>query len=135
MLILIGLGLFGLELFVASYGLLTVGGAIALILGAAALYTGVDGTDAISSSTRSSSASRSSSPGSRAGCAGAVEVRRRPAPTQPMLALVGAAGTAETPIAPTGIAHAQGETWTARSRHGSIRPGRRSAWSALTDSN
>ena len=53
-----------------------------------------------------------------------------------MLALVGAAGTAETPIAPTGIAHAQGETWTARAvGMDPSGPGRRSAWSALTDSN
>jgi membrane-bound ClpP family serine protease len=40
-----------------------------------------------------------------------------------MLALVGADGTATTPIAPTGIASAQGETWTARSRQGAIPPG------------
>jgi membrane-bound ClpP family serine protease len=54
---------------------------------------------------------------------GMVEIRRRPAPTQPMLALVGVAGTAQTSIAPTGIASAAGETWTARSRLGTIRPG------------
>jgi len=125
-LILIGMGLFALELFVTSYGLLTVAGVIALILGAAALYTGVDGTDAIQVELNPiligipivlavglvALVAR-----------GAVEIRRRPAPTQPMLALVGVAGTAETPIAPTGIALAQGETWTARSQHGSIRPG------------
>jgi membrane-bound ClpP family serine protease len=40
-----------------------------------------------------------------------------------MLALVGVTGTAATPIAPTGIASAQGETWTARSRRGTIAPG------------
>jgi membrane-bound ClpP family serine protease len=40
-----------------------------------------------------------------------------------MQALLGATGIASTPIAPTGIVMAQGEAWTARSRHGSIRPG------------
>jgi membrane-bound serine protease (ClpP class) len=125
-LIAIGLGLFALELFVASYGLLTVGGAVAFILGAFALYTGVDGTDAIQVELNPA----------LVGlplliavgvillvARGMVEIRRKPAPTQPMLALVGAAGTAETPISPTGIAHAQGETWSARSRGASIRPG------------
>ncbi len=125
-LILIGLGLFALELFVTSYGLLTVGGAIALILGAAALYTGVDGTDAIQIELNPILIGLPIvlAVGFIALVArGAIEMRRRPAPTQPMLALVGADGTAETPIAPTGIVHAQGETWTARSRRGSIRPG------------
>ena len=125
-LVLIGLGLFALELVIASHGLLAVGGTIAFVFGAAALYTGVDGTDAIQIElnpvfivlplvvaagfiilvTR-----------------GMVEIRRRAAPTAPMLALVGVAGTAQTPIAPTGIASAAGETWTARSRRGTIRPG------------
>jgi membrane-bound serine protease (ClpP class) len=125
-LVLIGLGLFALELVITSHGLLAVGGAIAFIFGAFALYTGVDGTDAIQIElnpifivlplvvavgflilvTR-----------------GMVEIRRRPAPTQPMLALVGVAGTAQTPIAPIGIASAAGETWSARSREGPIRPG------------
>jgi membrane-bound serine protease (ClpP class) len=125
-LIAIGLGLLALELFVTSYGLLTVAGIIAFVLGAFALYTGVDGTDAIQIELNPvlvglpivialgvvALAAR-----------GLVEVRRRPSPTQPMLALVGVTGTAATPIAPTGIASAQGETWTARSRHGTIAPG------------
>jgi membrane-bound serine protease (ClpP class) len=125
-LIAIGLGLFALELFVTSYGLLTVAGIVALVLGASALYTGVDGTDAIQVEVNPwligipivlavgviVLVAR-----------GMVEIRRRPSPERPMLALVGADGTAETPIAPTGIASAHGETWTARVRQGTIRPG------------
>jgi membrane-bound serine protease (ClpP class) len=125
-LIAIGLGLFALELVVSSYGLLTVAGVISFVLGAFALYTGVDGTDAIQIELNPvliglpivlalgivALVAR-----------GLVEIRRRPSPSQPMLALVGAAGTATTPIAPTGIASAQGETWTARSRQGAIPPG------------
>ena len=125
-LILIGLGLFALELVIVSHGLLAAGGAVAFVFGAAALYTGVDGTDAIQIELNPVLivlplviavgfivlVAR-----------GAVEIRRRAAPTAPMLALVGVAGTAQTPIAPTGIASAAGETWTARSRLGAIRPG------------
>lgn len=125
-LIAIGLGLFALELFVPSYGLLTVGGIIAFLLGAFALYTGVDGTDAIQVELNPVLVvlplvlaigvivlvAR-----------GLVDVRRRSAPTAPMQALLGATGIASTPIAPTGIVMAQGEAWTARTRRGSIRPG------------
>ena len=125
-LVLIGLGLFALELVVASHGLLAVGGVIAFVLGASALYTGVDGTNAIQVELNPILI------GLPVVIAivfivlvarGLVGIRRRGAPTQPMAALVGAAGTAETPIAPTGIASARGETWTARSRGGVIRPG------------
>ncbi|HET8586557.1 MAG TPA: nodulation protein NfeD, partial [Candidatus Limnocylindria bacterium] len=47
LLILIGIGLFVLELNVTSYGLLTVGGIVAFVLGAFALYTGVDTNESI----------------------------------------------------------------------------------------
>ena len=42
---------------------------------------------------------------------------------KPVTALVGAAGTAQTLIAPTGIAYAGGESWSARSRSAQIGPG------------
>ena len=42
LLILLGIGLFVLELHVTSYGLLTVGGVVCIVLGAFALWTGVD---------------------------------------------------------------------------------------------
>jgi membrane-bound serine protease (ClpP class) len=122
----IGLGLFALELVVASHGLLTVAGAIAFILGAFALYTGVDGTDAIQIELNPVLVGLPIvlAVGLIALIArGFVDIRRRPSPTQPMMALVGATGTATTPIAPTGIASAQGESWTARSRRGTIPPG------------
>jgi membrane protein implicated in regulation of membrane protease activity len=41
----------------------------------------------------------------------------------PVASLVGAAGTAQTLIAPTGIAYAGGESWSARTRTGEISPG------------
>jgi membrane-bound ClpP family serine protease len=42
---------------------------------------------------------------------------------RPMMALVGAGGVAQTMIAPTGIAYAGGEAWSARSRGERITPG------------
>jgi membrane-bound ClpP family serine protease len=42
---------------------------------------------------------------------------------EPMLALVGTAGTAQTVIGPTGIAYAGGESWSARTRGSEIGAG------------
>jgi membrane-bound serine protease (ClpP class) len=127
LLILLGIGLFALEIMVTSYGLLTVGGAVSLILGAMALYTGVrPGEESIRVEV---------SPlligfvvAIMVGlifvvARGMIQVSRQAAPADPMLALVGAGGTAQTLIAPTGIAYAGGETWSARSRDADIGAG------------
>jgi membrane-bound serine protease (ClpP class) len=127
LLILLGIGLFALEIMVTSYGLLTVGGAVSLILGAMALYTGVrPGEESIQVEV---------SPlligfvvAIMVGliffvARGVLEVRRQAPPRDPMLALVGAGGIAQTLIAPTGIAYAGGEAWSARSRDVEIGPG------------
>ena len=127
LLILLGIGLFALEVNVTSYGLLSVGGAISLVLGAIALYTDVQpGQESIQVEV---------SPiligvvlAIMLGflffiARGMLEVRRRAPPVDAMRALVGAAGTAQTLIAPTGIAYAGGESWTARSREVEIGPG------------
>jgi len=50
-------------------------------------------------------------------------MRKHPAFAQPMAALMGAGGVAQTLIAPTGIAFAGGEAWSARSRGPEIAPG------------
>ena len=128
LLILIGIGLLALEVVVASYGLLTVGGVVALVLGAFALWTGVEpGVDAIDVSV---------SPW-LVGIVVAVGLvyawvlvramlqqrRMGGVANKPVMALVGATGTAQTLIAPTGIAYAGGESWSARSRSAEIGPG------------
>ncbi|MCV0403691.1 MAG: nodulation protein NfeD [Chloroflexi bacterium] len=126
-LILIGVGLFALEVTVASYGLLTIGGIIALVLGAFALWTGIEpGVDAIDVTV---------SPWLIVVvvAVGVIYVwvllrallqMRRAAPSeQSGAALVGAMGTAQTVIAPTGIAYAGGESWSARSRDTEIGAG------------
>ena len=128
LLVLIGIGLLALEVVVASYGLLTVGGIIAFVLGAFALWTGVEpGVDAIDVSV---------SPWLIAIVAAvgviyawvlvrALFQQRRigGVANKPVAALVGAMGTAQTLIAPRGIAYAGGESWSARSRSAEIGPG------------
>ena len=128
LLILIGIGLLALEAVVASYGLLTVGGIVALVLGAFALWTGVEPGDL--------AVDISVSPWviavvAAVGVAYAwllvrafIQMRGMGGGSNPPLAaLVGAGGMAETLIGPTGIAYAGGESWSARSRGPDIRPG------------
>ena len=122
LLILIGVGLLALEVVVASYGLLTVGGVVALVLGAFALWTGVQpGVESIDVSV---------SPWLIAIVVAVgvlyvwvlvramMQMRRHRGELSnaPVGALVGASGTAQTIIGPTGIAYAGGESWSARTR-------------------
>jgi membrane-bound serine protease (ClpP class) len=130
LLILIGIGLFVLEINVASYGLLTIGGIIAFVLGAFALWTGVNPeTDRIDIGEVVVSpwlivfAVAVSVIYFYVLIRALLQMRRRASPTDPMLALVGANGMAQTVIAPTGIAYAGGETWSVRSRGPEIGPG------------
>jgi membrane-bound serine protease (ClpP class) len=126
-LILLGIGLLVLELSVTSYGLLTVGGVVCIVLGAFALWTGVNPEeDAIRIQV---------SPWllvaviglSLAYVFGVVralfKIRRQPVFPRPMMALVGAGGVAQTMIAPTGIAYAGGEAWSARTKGDRISAG------------
>ena len=126
-LIVIGIGLFVLDLHLPSHGLLTLGGVVCFILGASALWTGV-------------------APGQESihvevspiliglilaltlvyfyGLLRALmRMRRQVAIPVPIRGLVGSNAVAQTLIAPTGIAYAAGETWSARSQGEPIRPG------------
>jgi membrane-bound serine protease (ClpP class) len=127
LLILFGIGLFVLELHVTSFGLLTIGGIVSIVLGAFALWTNVNPeTEAIRVQV---------SPWllvlvvilSLAYVFGVVRallaMRRRPTLARPIAALMGAGGVAQTLIAPTGIAFAMGEAWSARSSGPEISPG------------
>ena len=128
LLVLGGIGLLALETVVTSYGLLTAGGIVAFVLGAFALWTGVR-------------------PGDFAFTVGVspwlivvvvavgvvyiwiliralLQMRRNGrVANRPVDALVGAAATAQTVLAPTGLAYADGESWSARSRDVEIRAG------------
>jgi membrane-bound serine protease (ClpP class) len=128
LLVLGGIGLLALEAVVASYGLLTVGGVVAIVLGAFALWTGVRPGELVLDVdvspwiigvvvvvgivyawvlVRALMQMRAS---------GGVA-------NKPLTALVGGAAMAQTVIAPTGIAYAGGEAWSARSASADIRPG------------
>jgi membrane-bound serine protease (ClpP class) len=128
LLILIGVGLFALEAVITSFGLLTVGGIVSFVLGSFALWTGLE-------------------PGELALDVGVspwlvvilaavgviyvwvliralLQMRRTGGlANRPVGALVGGAAMAQTVIAPTGIAYAGGESWSARSRDAEIGPG------------
>ena len=126
LLILMGIGLFVLELHFTSYGFLAAGGVVCFLLGAFALYTGVDTENPVEFAV---------SPILIIGAIllslayffllvrGLLQMRANRSTALPIAALVGAGGTAQTLIAPTGIAYAGGEAWSARSRHGEIQPG------------
>ena len=126
LLILVGIGLFVLDLHVASHGVLTVGGVACFVLGAFALYTGVAINNPVHVGV---------SPILIGGAIalslayfwllirGLLQMRAHRTTTLPIATLVGAGGTAQTLISPTGIAYAGGEAWSARSRGGEIRPG------------
>ena len=126
LLILVGIGLFLLELHFTSYGLLTAGGVTCFVLGAFALYTGVNIDNPVQVSV---------SPVLIVAAIGAsliyffvlvrglLEMQKKRSTGLPIAGLIGAAGTAQTAIAPTGIAYAGGEAWSARSRAGKIRAG------------
>jgi membrane-bound serine protease (ClpP class) len=126
-LIAIGIGLFVLDLHLPSHGLLTLGGVVCFILGASALWTGVTpGQESINVQV---------SP-ILIGLILALtlvyfygllralmRMRRQVAIPVPIRGLVGSNAVAQTLIAPTGIAYAAGETWSARSQGEPIRPG------------
>lgn len=126
LLILLGIGLFVLELHFTSYGFLAAGGVVCFLLGAFALYTRVDGTDAVQIGV---------SPVLIVGAVavslvyffvllrGLLQMRSRATSALPIAALLGAVGRTQTLLAPTGIAYAGGEAWSARSRSGEIDPG------------
>jgi membrane-bound serine protease (ClpP class) len=123
LLILLGIGLFVLELHFTSYGFLAVGGVVCFLLGAFALYTRVDQNNPVQVGVN---------PLLVGGAIvvsllyffilirGLLQMRRRATSTLPIAALVGADGRAQTLLAPTGIAYAGGEAWSARSRSGEI---------------
>ena len=128
LLILIGVGLLALEVVVASYGLLTVGGVVALVLGAFALWTGVEpGVESIDVTVSPWIVAIIAAVGvvyAWVLVRALVQMRRTGGlSNRPVPSLVGASGTAQTIIAPTGIAYADGESWSARTRSGDISAG------------
>ena len=128
LLIAVGVVLFALEMTITSYGLLTIGGLVAFVLGAFALWTGVE--------TGELQLEIAVSPWIVLVLAAVgvvyiwlliravLQMRRSGViANKPISALVGGMATAQTLIAPTGIAYASGESWSARTRDVEIGPG------------
>jgi membrane-bound ClpP family serine protease len=111
---------------VTSYGLLTIAGIVSFVLGAFALYTAVDVTESIQVQV---------SPILIVGAVivtliyffvlvrALLQMGAQRSAVSPMAAVMGSIGTAQTLIAPRGIAYAAGEAWSARARTGDIHPG------------
>jgi membrane-bound serine protease (ClpP class) len=126
-LLLIGLAvvLFILEFNVTSHGLLTIGGIVCFALGASALYTepGTPTGPSIQVDPRIIFALTGLTAAYMvAVLAIVVRWKRRQVEVGPRAtALVyadGAIGSVRTPLAPSGIVHAAGEEWSARSSDG-----------------
>ncbi len=128
-LLLIGLGivLLVLELQVASHGLLAIGAAVCVALGAAALYT-EPGTPtapdvAVALPVIAAAVVTTAAFGV---LVAVVAYRSRHEPQSPILvgslAVVGQAGKVARPIDPVGSVLAVGEEWTARSADGRVIP-------------
>jgi membrane-bound serine protease (ClpP class) len=129
LLVLGGIGLLALETVVASYGLLTVGGVVAIVLGAFALWTGVRpgelDLDVAVSPWLIAIVVAIGIVYAWVLVRALVQMRRDASgvANPPVAALVGATAMAETTIAPTGIAYAGGESWSARTRSIDINAG------------
>jgi membrane-bound serine protease (ClpP class) len=128
-LLLIGLGivLLVLELQVASHGLLAIGAAVCVALGAAALYT-EPGTPtapdvAVAFPVMAAAVITTAALGI---LVAVVAYRSRHEPQSPVLvgslAVVGQPGKVARPIDPVGSVLAVGEEWTARSSDGRVLP-------------
>jgi membrane-bound serine protease (ClpP class) len=127
LLILVGIGLFVLDVHVTSHGVLTLGGIACFVFGAFALYTGVNVNNPVHVGVNPilvGGAIALSLAYFWVLIRGLLQMRARRSTTLPIAALVGVGGTAQTLISPTGIAYAGGEAWSARSLGGEIRPGR-----------
>lgn len=111
-LILFGAALFAMELFVPSYGILTIGGTISLVLGSLMLFhTNVPGLTP--SWPFLLTVSLTTSVLVLAGMALALRAQRRK-PAIGKEDLLGRVAIARTPLAPNGTVLLEGELWTAQ---------------------
>jgi membrane-bound serine protease (ClpP class) len=119
-LILLAVGLFIAEYFTTSFGLLTAGGVIALVVGSLILFSHSPGVEV----------SRGLIAGVAAGFAafaifvvGAIIRGQRRRKATGAEGMIGGIAIAKTPLDPTGTVLAQGELWTAASEGGRVAPG------------
>ncbi len=118
LLVAIGLVLFALEPAIPSHGLLTIGGAIAFVLGGSALYSQAD---QLGPAVRVATPLLVVAVVTAAGfglliTATAISTRRMKGPrnTQPSSLAAGTFGEVRRPLEPVGSVYAVGEEWSAR---------------------
>ena len=121
LLIMLGFALFAAELFVASFGFLTAGGVISIIIGSFMLFSGTSPAYAVNWGVIA---------GVVVGLTAfvvfavrAVIKGQRRQSTTGAEAIIGDVGTVLTPLAPSGEILFQGERWMAVSEDGEINPG------------
>jgi membrane-bound serine protease (ClpP class) len=118
LLVAIGLGLFALEPFIPSHGLLTLGGLAAVIIGGSVLYNqaGPDADVRVALPVLIVVAVTGAAFGLLI-TAMAIRTRRLAPPlaAQPASVPVGTSGTVHRPLVPLGSIYAVGEEWSARS--------------------
>jgi membrane-bound serine protease (ClpP class) len=119
-LILLAVGLFIAEYFTTSFGLLTAGGVIALVVGSLILFSHSPGVEV----------NRGLIAGVAAGFTafaifviGAIVRGQRRRKATGAEGMIGKTAIAKTPLDPTGTVLAQGELWTAASEGGRVAPG------------
>jgi membrane-bound serine protease (ClpP class) len=117
-LVAIGLVLFAMEPAIPSHGLLTIGGAIAFILGGSALYTQADqfGPSVRVATPLLLVAAVTAAAFGLLIATMAIRTRRMAAPLdiQPSSLLAGTTGEVRRPLEPVGSIYAVGEEWSAR---------------------
>ena len=119
-LILLAVGLFIAEYFTTSFGLLTAGGIISLVVGSLILFSHSPGVEV----------NRGLIAGVTAGVTafaifviGAIVRGQRRRKATGAEGMIGTIAIAKTPLDPTGTVLAQGELWTAASEGGKVAPG------------
>ena len=119
-LILLGVGLFVAEYFTESFGLLTTGGVIALVMGSLILFSHSPGIEV----------DRGLIAGVTAGITafaifvvGAIIRGQRRRKITGAEGMMGRTAVAKTPLDPMGTVLVQGELWTAASEGGTVAPG------------
>jgi len=119
-LLLLAVGLFIAEYFTASFGLLTAGGIISLVIGSLILFSHSPGIEV----------SRGLIAGVAVGftafaifVVGAIVRGQRRRKATGAEGMIGTIAIAKTPLDPTGTVLAQGELWTAASEGGKVAPG------------
>ena len=119
-LILLAVGLFIAEYFTTSFGLLTAGGVIALVVGSLILFSESPGIEVSKGLIAGVTAGFSAFAVFVIGAIVRGQRRRKATGAEGM---IGSIAIAKTPLDPTGTVLAHGELWTAASEGGKVAPG------------